>query len=87
MKIIIVPVLAMLFLVGCGKNPAGEQSNYTNAPATNAESASPSNSSGMNMTPPNANNETINKPAAGTLTNPPAITNETSTNNPATTNQ
>ena len=83
----IIPILAVVFLAGCGNNSTEEQSNSTNAPATNAESASPSSSGGMNMTPTNDNNETINKPAVGALTNPPAITNETSTNNPATTNQ
>jgi PBP1b-binding outer membrane lipoprotein LpoB len=77
---IVIPVLTMMFLAGCGNHPAGDQSNSTNAPATNTQSASQPGSGNTN-TPPDTKDEIVNNPASGTMTN------GISTNNPATTNQ
>jgi PBP1b-binding outer membrane lipoprotein LpoB len=80
----ILTVLAMAFLAGCGKPPVGEESGSTNAPTANMQPVSPIDTNA----PSKSGDEVINNnPPAGMTTNSPAITNETDTNNPATTNQ
>jgi uncharacterized lipoprotein YajG len=75
----IIPILAMMFLAGCGNNS-------TNQPnSTNSMSSEPPVISG-NTNSPSTNDMMNNNPAAG-MTNAPAITNGAGTNLPATTNQ
>jgi hypothetical protein len=77
----IIPILAMMFLVGCGNNSMN-QSNPTNS----ASSQPPAGSSITNNPPTNNNNIVNNSPPAQ-VTNAPAITNNAGTNLPASTNQ
>lgn len=77
--ITIIPLLATMFLAGCGKNSMN-QSN-----STNSASGEPSASSG-NTNSPSTNDTTNNNPAA-VMTNTPAINNVAGTNLPVTTNQ
>jgi uncharacterized lipoprotein YajG len=75
----IIPLLAMMFLVGCGNN-SSNQSNSTNS----ASGEPPAGS--INTNSPSTNEMINNIPAAG-MTNVPAITNGAGTNLPVTTNQ
>jgi hypothetical protein len=74
----IIPILAAMFLVGCGNNSMNQSSS------TNSASGAPSASSDINSPPTNNMN---NNGATVQMTNTPAITNDVSTNLPATTNQ
>jgi hypothetical protein len=65
----IIPLLAMMFMVGCGNN------------STNQSGSANSSSS-----EPPASSSNTNSPSVE-MTNAPAITNNTETNFPATTNQ
>jgi uncharacterized lipoprotein YajG len=65
----IIPLLAIMFMAGCGNNSMN-QSGSTNSPSSE---------------PPASSNNT-NSPSVE-MTNAPAITNNTGTNIPATTNQ
>jgi hypothetical protein len=74
----IMPLLAMMFMVGCGNNSMN-QSGSTNS------SSEPPASSGNTNSP--STNDMINNGPGIEMTNVPAITNDASTNLPATTNQ
>lgn len=75
----IIPAFAMMFLAGCGQNSMDESNS------TNSESGGPpvnsQNTNGLST------NDTIKNNSAAEMTHAPAITNDTSTNLPATTNQ
>ena len=67
----IIPILAVMFLAGCGNNSMN-QSSSTNSAASE---------------PPASSISSNNIPSATDMTNIPAITNDAGTNLPATTNQ
>jgi hypothetical protein len=76
----IIPLLSLMFLVGCGKNNSMDQSS-----STNSTSAEPPVSS-INTNSP-ATNDVVNTSPAIQTTNVSVMTNATGTNIPATTNQ
>src|SRR5260221_9522349 len=85
----IIPLLAVMFLVGCGNNNSTNQSSSTNSassePPASSGSASMANTN-SSMASPSTNDVMTNSPA-GEMTNAPAVINEAATNTPATTNQ
>src|SRR5882724_6763668 len=90
----IIPLLAVMFLVGCGNNNSTNQSNSTNSassePPASSGSASMANTNTManNNSPSSpSTNDVMNNSPAGEMTNAPAVISETATNPPATTNQ
>jgi hypothetical protein len=78
----IIPLLALLFLVGCGNNNSTDQSS-----STNSVSSEPAASSINTNNSPVTNDIINNNAPAPQMTNTLGITNEASTNLPATTNQ
>jgi hypothetical protein len=75
---IIIPLLAVMFLAGCGNNST-DQSGATNSVAGEPPS-------GSSFTNNSSTNMVDNAPSAE-MTNAPAITNGIDTNVPAMTNQ
>jgi len=75
----IIPILAMMFLVGCGNNAKDQSSS------TNSTSVEPPVS--LNITNSPSANDAVNRSPAVEMTNAPVIPNNTVTNIPAPTNQ
>jgi hypothetical protein len=77
----IIPILAMMFLVGCGNNSMNQPGS------TNSASSQPQTGSSNTNNPSTNNDNIVNNSPPAQMTNAPAITNSAGTNLPASTNQ
>ena len=79
---IIIPLLALLAVTGCGNHATETQSNPNNSGLPVAPTPAPANPDSTNAVTPPPNNGEMTPPTSGANTNAPA-----DTNNPSTTNQ
>jgi uncharacterized lipoprotein YajG len=75
----IIPLLAMMFLAGCGNKSTEPSSSTDSTPVVPPVS--------LNFTNSSPTNEMVHRNPAVEMTNAPVITNDMGTNIPAATNQ